>query len=255
MQIEAANALYPEPKGFRIDRNDTGDRYIFVHYLTPVLLTSDKRNTAPIKVEAGACIFYDKHSRQHFYAPEALTHDWMHLTGDWSGLFKKYGLEFGKIYYPKNDKFVTDIVKLISLEQINHDKFYNEISILKTEELICEIIRKSNDRTTDAEKYFKKDFQKIRNKIYTHFSENHNIPEYAAETGLCSSRFYGLYKEFFGTTPQKDIINARINHAKFLLLQNCYTVEEVAEKCGYTNQFHFIRQFKMIVGITPGKYR
>lgn len=255
MEIEAVNALYPEPKGFKLSRDDTGDRYIFVHFLTPVVLYSDKNDSNPKEIEEGACIFYDKHSPQYFSAKGELVHDWMHLTGDWSELFQKYGLEFSKVYYPKNHEFITDIIREIALEEINMERFSDEMIRLKVEELICEIVRKGSGKPTMTEKFFKKDFQKIRSRFYTEFAKEHNIADYAAELGLCNSRFYGLYKIFFKTTPQQDIITARINHAKFLLLQNRYTVTEIAEKCGYTNQFHFIRQFKKNTGITPGKYR
>lgn len=44
----------------------------------------------------------------------------------------------------------------------------------------------------------------------------------------------------------------RIEKAKNMLMQGM-SVAETAEQLGYTNVYHFIRQFKQITGITPGK--
>lgn len=255
MKVEAVNASWRESQDFTIDRDDIGDRYIFIHYLTPAILHDGRKNGKTEKVNKGACIFYNKHSAQHFRVTEPLIHDWLHLTGNWDNVFKKYGLKFGTVYYPKNDDFVTEIIKEIYDEQMNQEDYYNEYTNLKVEQLICEIVRKSVDQMSFSEKFFKKDLQNIRNRIYTCISNNPKINDFASDIGLSPSRFYSLYKSFFGTTPRQDIINARINHAKFLLLQNRYSVEQVAQLCGYTNQFHFIRQFKGIVGVTPGKFR
>ena len=77
----------------------------------------------------------------------------------------------------------------------------------------------------------------------------------AEQINLSESRFYVLYKAIFKTTPNQDLIIARMDYAKRLLSQNnTMPIFDVALKCGYSNEFHFIRQFKKHVGITPKKY-
>ena len=71
---------------------------------------------------------------------------------------------------------------------------------------------------------------------------------------LSQSRFYALYKEIFGISPNADLQAIRIEHAKTLLLQNKYLIREIAEMTGYTNQYHFIRRFREYTGTTPGKF-
>jgi AraC family transcriptional regulator of arabinose operon len=52
-----------------------------------------------------------------------------------------------------------------------------------------------------------------------------------------------------------DVINSRIEHAKYLLTTTDISVKQIAQLCGYNNENHFMRQFKEITGITPTKFR
>ena len=53
-----------------------------------------------------------------------------------------------------------------------------------------------------------------------------------------------------------DYVNQlRINKAKELLKTSDYYVKEIVSKVGYCDDSSFIRKFKQVVGITPGKYR
>jgi len=55
-------------------------------------------------------------------------------------------------------------------------------------------------------------------------------------------------------TPRQFIIEIRINKAKQLLTDGTLKISAVAEKCGFTNQYHFTRVFKSRVGLTPSEY-
>ena len=52
-----------------------------------------------------------------------------------------------------------------------------------------------------------------------------------------------------------DVINGRIENAKRLLSSTNLTVKEIAVKCGYGNEYNFMRQFKSRCGQTPTQYR
>ena len=54
----------------------------------------------------------------------------------------------------------------------------------------------------------------------------------------------------------QDVIASKISYARSLLVSNAQlTLPEIAEKLGYNDQYHFIRQFKAVTGQTPGAYR
>ena len=67
--------------------------------------------------------------------------------------------------------------------------------------------------------------------------------------------FHVLYKKYFRTTFVSDVVSARIQSAEELLASTPDSVERIAERCGYTNTEHFIRQFRKATGSTPLRYK
>ncbi|HZG84013.1 helix-turn-helix domain-containing protein [Paenibacillus sp.] len=64
-----------------------------------------------------------------------------------------------------------------------------------------------------------------------------------------------LFKEQTGDGLLDAINKRRIGHAKRLMTESRVTVNEAAERSGYNDVGTFIRTFKKIEGITPGKYK
>lgn len=108
--------------------------------------------------------------------------------------------------------------------------------------------QKSNHR-------FENELQQLRLELQNSIAEKHTIEEYAKKLGVSPSYFQHLYTSFFNISFQKDLIQMRIEHAKYILTTTDLTLEQIAEICGYSNEVHFYRQFKQITGLTPSKYR
>ncbi len=254
MEIIKAKTMWPERAGFELHRRTTGNEYIFIHYLTPVTIQIDGKI---IETKKGACIIYDKYSEQHFSSPGGkLLHDFVHFDCPLSAIMAKYGLEFNKIYYPINNDSITSVVQTIEKENISKFEYFEDICELKIHELLTLIARNSNfemqSHFTDSETVAR--FTELRNKIHLSFEQNLTVDQMAAMVNLSPSRFHNLYKQIFGISPKKDYLLVKIEHAKTLMADDKYSIQQIAELSGYNNQYHFIRQFKEVVGITPGKY-
>jgi AraC-like DNA-binding protein len=46
-----------------------------------------------------------------------------------------------------------------------------------------------------------------------------------------------------------------MERASELMHRSYMTLREVADECGFCNEFHFSRRFKQIVGLSPKEYR
>lgn len=95
----------------------------------------------------------------------------------------------------------------------------------------------------------------IRERIMSHPDQSWTINELAESVHLSPAYFQVLYRRTFGTTCINDVIDARISHAKDLLLSTSYSVNEISKLLGYNEVCHFIRQFKKHVGLSPLAFR
>lgn len=66
--------------------------------------------------------------------------------------------------------------------------------------------------------------------------------------------FSQLFKQSTGTTPHQYVIRCRVEKAKDLIRQNKLSLAEIATQVGFTDQSHFHRHFKRLVGVTPKTY-
>ncbi|OZB90671.1 helix-turn-helix domain-containing protein [Paenibacillus sp. XY044] len=77
----------------------------------------------------------------------------------------------------------------------------------------------------------------------------------ANELGITQPYLSSFFKKATGQTIVEYIARIRIEEAKKLLSKEDFTVAQVAQAVGYSNDIGFIRFFKKHEGITPGQYR
>ena len=212
-----------------------------------------------VLTKPNAVILFDKFVPQHFYSPDSdLIHDWFHFSGDDSyDILAAAGIKLNTIYYPDNCGFITDIVKIMEAELFGAEKHYESVISDYFDILFRLINRRIESDTTELTIDYQTqiDFKTLRNRVFSNLDKNWTISHMAEQINLSESRFYVLYKAIFKTTPNQDLIVARMDFAKRLLSQNStIPIFDVAQKCGFSNEFHFIRQFKKHVGMTPKKY-
>ena len=81
-----------------------------------------------------------------------------------------------------------------------------------------------------------------------------SLSELASICKMGESYFQKLFKEIYGISPKKYIIQLKINHACDLLRLERYTVTQIAELCNFSDVYFFSRQFKEYMGITPTQF-
>jgi AraC family transcriptional regulator len=82
-----------------------------------------------------------------------------------------------------------------------------------------------------------------------------NLETLAAAAGLGLWSFVRRFRESFGRTPHAYIIERRIDRARRLLTQGCMPIKEVALACGFADQAHMTRAFRMHLNTTPAALR
>ena len=81
-----------------------------------------------------------------------------------------------------------------------------------------------------------------------------SIKEIADKSFMSEVYFRRLFKKEYGVSPQKYIVNLRIQNAVGLISTGYYSLKEVAYLSGYTDYKYFSVEFKKKMGISPSEY-
>ena len=76
----------------------------------------------------------------------------------------------------------------------------------------------------------------------------------AKNSSLSRRRFNDLFKNCFDITPNRYIINLKIDYAKGLLKSDYISVSQAAALCGFSDIYYFSKVFKKIEGCSPREY-
>lgn len=72
---------------------------------------------------------------------------------------------------------------------------------------------------------------------------------------LSSKQFGRVFAEYIGTTPKDFLRIVRMQRALYILQQNpASSFAQVAYQCGFSDQSHMIKEFKLFSGYTPAEY-
>lgn len=231
--------------------------YIFYHFHSPIRM---ELNNTTIMTAPHAMMICSPDIPQHFSSPGGFTHDFVVFHGDLSSILENYELAVNTVLYPKDPTKIQCYVKEIENEyyQIQHAFLEIEKVTLLSKLMLVELSRQIHlpkdvaPAITISEELLQK-FQKLRAEVYNDVSEKWTIKKMAQRLFMNESLFHKYYKMLFAITPNKDFIHARIEQAKTLLFSGL-SIKTVSEQLGYPNQQHFIRQFKQIMGVSPGRY-
>ncbi len=97
--------------------------------------------------------------------------------------------------------------------------------------------------------------QRLDKYLQDHFHESDlTINRIAEDLFYENSYIRKIYKEKTGKTISQALEELRIAHAKELLHAD-YLQSDIAEQCGFSNQFYFSKRFKQICGCSPSAYK
>ncbi|WP_171056059.1 helix-turn-helix domain-containing protein [Paenibacillus sinopodophylli] len=91
--------------------------------------------------------------------------------------------------------------------------------------------------------------------VRENFNREVQLAEVANRVSMNYSYFSKLFKERTGLTFTAYLIKVRMEEASKLLQDPTLRINEVSEKVGYGNLYHFSRAFKNYFGISPKEYR
>jgi AraC-like DNA-binding protein len=88
-----------------------------------------------------------------------------------------------------------------------------------------------------------------------HLHRSIRVDDLRRIVNLSASHFSRTFRRTFREAPQAYLIRRRVEHARHLMLISDMPLSEVAQACGFTDQAHFCRKFREIVGQSPAAWR
>lgn len=209
-------------------------------------------------IEKPAFIIYTPGVPQYYYHDTEYINDWIVFDGDEVQSFlEELDIPLNTLTSLYHHTELTSLIRDLMLEFHQTGSHHERIldAMLKTILYKYSDIYHLETKLSDKLRQHRSAFSQVRNSIYSGGTYQKTVPELADEINLSVSYFQHIYKELFGVSVKHDLINSRIERARYLLSIDVDSVASIAEMCGYENVEHFIRQFKTITGMTPSQYK
>lgn len=236
-----------------IYRPNGSTSYLFLLVLSPMIFHI---NGEKIHVRPGACILYTPGFLQRYQAVKEFFNSYLHFFAD-EQLMSIYSFPVNKIFYPKNTDDINWYIRKIHREYLIKPLHYKEMIHGLIQQLMVDIDReylhnKQDDNTNSS---LFSAFQSLRIQMLTYCEEDWTIERMCKMVSLEKSQFYSYYNLFFNTSPKRDLLNARIDKAKYLLTNEALTIKQIAQSTGFSDIYHFSRYFKKQCGCSPSNFR
>ena len=131
------------------------------------------------------------------------------------------------------------------------DDFARNMSLLYK---IVETVNECSERTYINRAVLQK-IEKSADRIHDEFASDVSVAALASDAGMSEVYFRKLFSLRFGMPPSHYIMQTRVTHAIKLMSLEELSLEEIAEKSGFSALPYFSKVFKSVIGETPAKYR
>lgn len=164
----------------------------------------------------------------------------------------------GQAYLPSFKEPVAFQSELVDSLRMLHQSIMNRETEFLKEELFYVLIEQLINEYTNNQPLSKSQFSEslklVKNYLDNNFTEQISLDQLS---NLANINKYTLIRNFtrcFGVTPYQYLETKRVNHAKTLLEKGINSLD-VAMLSGFSDQSHFTRFFKSLIGLTPKQYQ
>jgi AraC family transcriptional regulator len=84
---------------------------------------------------------------------------------------------------------------------------------------------------------------------------NPDIATVAQNCSLSTFHFFRSFKQAFGISPYQYMMQLRLKYSLRLMLEENYSLTDIASLCGFPDLFTFSKAFKREYGMSPSKYQ
>ena len=109
--------------------------------------------------------------------------------------------------------------------------------------------------TRDEDKINAKNLLRSISYMHSKYNSDIRVPMLAQMENLSVSRYNAVFNSVMGISPQRYLINLRLQNACELLKNTDMNVNQIGVLVGYDDPHFFSKIFKRYIGISPNSYR
>lgn len=252
MKLHAMGIDYRHSEDFSIERPDgSGDNLLLIFKTQAQVRIESEYMTYP----ADSAILYTADNPQFYRAAgKEFVNHWVHFdAGDSKSFLDRIRLPVNTVFRISDIVSAENILLQLNLESVTESPNKDESINLLLRLLLAKL--GGTDEKNEHHTAHYAALSALRAEIYRNPARKCSISDFASNVSLSPSHFQALYKAEFGVSCYEDVLVARIDMAKYYLRSTTLSVGRIAELCGYENDVHFIRQFRLRTGMTAGQYR
>jgi len=165
-----------------------------------------------------------------------------------------------KVYRTDEDElgmFLEQIRPLLESNQLmDLENFFYTLAeklLISQSEVNRQVDRINAARRSTREELYRR-LCMARDYIFDNYHKDIQLEELSKTALLSKFHLLRSYREAFGVTPYRQVLNIRLKEA-VLLLQKGMTLEDIALSLGFSDRRSFTKAFKKVYGIAPSVYR
>lgn len=208
-------------------------------------------------IEAGQGFYLPKDYPHEYYATQDIweTH-WVTFDGrEVPELMKTIDFPNWRVYDISNVSAIDAILKkMLYLLKTNYYYSGHQCSAMMYQFLL-ELNRYVNLQNSPNESYKLKQLQPVIDYIDNHYMEEIELKQLSDVIGLSPQYLCRLFKDCLNLRPFEYLARKRIQEAKTLLLEEKFTINEIARTVGYNDCSYFCAVFKRHEMLSPAEFR
>jgi AraC family transcriptional regulator of arabinose operon len=174
--------------------------------------------------------------------------------GNWVDAWWHNTIKPKKVKIPLHEGILTHW-RQINIELTKHSQKNKEMLDYYLRILCLQIDRHIMEQTSHPSGTNSYLAYRMKHYIEAHATTQLTLDEVAEHVGLSVSRAVHLFKSVFNQSIMQHAIAVRLTIAKERILYSSFTLEQIAESCGYASYSYFHRMFRSHFGISPKSYR
>ena len=153
--------------------------------------------------------------------------------------------------------YVSIIREMLKTHQLTITNELKRVSLLfSLFSLLTDSYQMSSDYTKDHHDYLPETyFEHAIQYIHFHYGKNIHIQDIADYIGITRSYLFYIFNKKLRMSPQKYLLNYRLQQAKELLGSTDIFIKDIAHAVGYEDSLAFSKMFRNATGYSPSAYR